>query len=55
MSSRLTITGLTGVPMVQPGDDLAQIALDAYAATGLTPFCRKSTAKLGQMGLAKFA
>jgi F420-0:gamma-glutamyl ligase len=37
MSSRLTITGLTGVPMVQPGDDLAQIALDAYAATGLAP------------------
>src|SRR5580700_11777124 len=37
MSSRLTITGLTGVPMVQPGGDLAQIALDAYAATGLAP------------------
>lgn len=37
MASRLTITGLTGVPMVQPEDDLARIALDAYAATGLAP------------------
>ena len=37
MASRLTITGLTGVPMVQPGDDLARIALDAYAATKLAP------------------
>ena len=37
MPTQLTITGLIGVPMVQPGDDLAQIALDAYAATGLAP------------------
>jgi coenzyme F420-0:L-glutamate ligase/coenzyme F420-1:gamma-L-glutamate ligase len=37
MSSQLTITGLTGVPLVAPGDDLAAIALAAYAATGLAP------------------
>jgi coenzyme F420-0:L-glutamate ligase/coenzyme F420-1:gamma-L-glutamate ligase len=37
MPSQLTITGLAGVPMVQAGDDLAAIALDAYAATGLAP------------------
>src|SRR6266571_3546750 len=37
MSSQLTITGLTGVPLVKPGDDLAAIALAAYAATGLAP------------------
>jgi coenzyme F420-0:L-glutamate ligase/coenzyme F420-1:gamma-L-glutamate ligase len=37
MASQVTITGLSGVPMVQPADDLAAIALDAYAATGLGP------------------
>jgi coenzyme F420-0:L-glutamate ligase/coenzyme F420-1:gamma-L-glutamate ligase len=37
MSSQLTITGLTGVPLVKPDDDLAAIALAAYAATGLAP------------------
>src|SRR5712691_9557768 len=37
MSAQLTITGLRSVPMVQAGDDLAVIALDAYAATGLAP------------------
>ncbi len=37
MSSQLTITGLTGVPLVKAGDDLAAIALAAYAATGLAP------------------
>src|SRR2546430_11929318 len=37
MPSQLTITGLTGVPMVQPGDDLAAIALAAFAASGLAP------------------
>ena len=37
MSAQLTITGLRGVPLVQPGDDLAAIALAAYAATGLAP------------------
>ena len=37
MSSRLTITGLNGVPLVQAGDDLAAIALAAYAASGLVP------------------
>ncbi|HEV8679169.1 MAG TPA: coenzyme F420-0:L-glutamate ligase [Stellaceae bacterium] len=37
MTGQLTITGLKGVPMVQPGDDLGAIALAAYAATGLVP------------------
>src|SRR5690242_19270490 len=37
MSSQITITGLKGVPMVQPGDDLARLTLDAYAANGLAP------------------
>src|SRR5712691_2609480 len=37
MPSQLTITGLAGVPLVKPGDDLAAIALAAYAATGLAP------------------
>jgi coenzyme F420-0:L-glutamate ligase / coenzyme F420-1:gamma-L-glutamate ligase len=37
MSNQLTITGLSGVPMVQPGDDLARLTLDAYAASGLVP------------------
>src|SRR5207248_6535333 len=31
------IIGLKRVPMVQAGDDLAQLTLDAYAATGLSP------------------
>jgi coenzyme F420-0:L-glutamate ligase/coenzyme F420-1:gamma-L-glutamate ligase len=35
MSNQLTITGLDGVPMVKPGDDLAAIALAAYAASEL--------------------
>ena len=37
MSAQLTIIGLRGVPMVQPGDDLAAITLAAYAATGVAP------------------
>jgi len=37
MSAQLIITGLSGVPLVKPGDDLAAIALAAYAATGLAP------------------
>jgi coenzyme F420-0:L-glutamate ligase/coenzyme F420-1:gamma-L-glutamate ligase len=37
MSAQLTITGLSGVPLVQVGDDLAAIALAAYAASGLAP------------------
>src|SRR6202140_4002280 len=37
MSAQLTITGLAGVPLVKPGDDLAAIALAAYAASGLAP------------------
>jgi coenzyme F420-0:L-glutamate ligase / coenzyme F420-1:gamma-L-glutamate ligase len=35
MPSHLTITALTGVPLVKAGDDLGAIALAAYAATGL--------------------
>jgi coenzyme F420-0:L-glutamate ligase / coenzyme F420-1:gamma-L-glutamate ligase len=37
MPSQLTITALTGVPLVKAGDDLAAIGLAAYAATGLAP------------------
>jgi len=37
MSTQLTITGLAGVPMVQPGDDLAALALAAYTVTSLAP------------------
>jgi coenzyme F420-0:L-glutamate ligase / coenzyme F420-1:gamma-L-glutamate ligase len=37
MSSQLTIAGLKGVPLVKAGDDLAALALAAYADTGLAP------------------
>jgi coenzyme F420-0:L-glutamate ligase / coenzyme F420-1:gamma-L-glutamate ligase len=37
MPSHLTITALTGVPLVKADDDLAAIALAAYSATGLAP------------------
>ena len=37
MTTQLTITGLRGVPLVQAGDDLAAIALAAYAETGIAP------------------
>jgi coenzyme F420-0:L-glutamate ligase/coenzyme F420-1:gamma-L-glutamate ligase len=37
MSSHLTLIGLAGVPMVQPGDDLAAITLAGFAATGIVP------------------
>src|SRR5690349_22689318 len=37
MAAQLTLTGLRGVPMVQPGDDLAALTLAAFAATGLAP------------------
>jgi coenzyme F420-0:L-glutamate ligase/coenzyme F420-1:gamma-L-glutamate ligase len=37
MTAKVSITGLAGVPMVQAGDDLAALTLDAYAATGLAP------------------
>src|SRR5436309_1792432 len=36
MPAQLTIIGLAGVPMVQPGDDVASLTLAAYAATKLT-------------------
>ncbi|MGE5270193.1 MAG: coenzyme F420-0:L-glutamate ligase [Thiohalocapsa sp.] len=37
MPTQLTITGLKDVPLVREGDDLAAIALAAYAAAGLEP------------------
>src|SRR4051794_6157981 len=37
MSTKVTITGLRGVPMVAAGDDLAALTLAAYAATAITP------------------
>ena len=37
MPAQLTITALSGVPLVKPGDDLAAIALAGYAASGLAP------------------
>ena len=36
MSAQLSIIGLAGVPIVQPGDDLAQITLAACEKTGIT-------------------
>jgi len=33
----LTLTPLTGIKLVEPGDDLAQIALEAFAANEVTP------------------
>ena len=37
MPAQLTIIGLAGVPMVQPGDDLAALTVAAFAATDLVP------------------
>jgi len=37
MPAQLTITGLAGIPLVQPGFDLAKLAIDGYAASGLVP------------------
>ena len=37
MSSQVTITGLSGIPLVQPGFDLAQLTADGFAATGIVP------------------
>jgi len=37
MPSPLTITALTGVPLVKAGDDLAAIGLAAYSATARRP------------------
>jgi coenzyme F420-0:L-glutamate ligase / coenzyme F420-1:gamma-L-glutamate ligase len=34
---RVTMTGLAGVPLVQPGDDLGAIAAAAFAANGVAP------------------
>jgi coenzyme F420-0:L-glutamate ligase/coenzyme F420-1:gamma-L-glutamate ligase len=37
MPSRVTMTGLSGIPMVQPGDDLSAITIAAFAANGFVP------------------
>jgi coenzyme F420-0:L-glutamate ligase/coenzyme F420-1:gamma-L-glutamate ligase len=36
-SSKVTITPLTGLPLVQPGDDLAGLLIDALEQIGLAP------------------
>jgi coenzyme F420-0:L-glutamate ligase/coenzyme F420-1:gamma-L-glutamate ligase len=36
-SARVTMTGLAGIPLVQPGDDLGAISVDALRANGLGP------------------
>ncbi|HKM70709.1 MAG TPA: coenzyme F420-0:L-glutamate ligase [Stellaceae bacterium] len=36
-SNRVTMTGLAGVPLVEPGDDLGAMTVVAFAANGLTP------------------
>ena len=35
--ARVTMTGLAGIPLVQPGDDLGAIAVAAFRANGLAP------------------
>lgn len=37
MNTSLTLTALPGVPLVEPGDDLLQIVLNAYANAKLAP------------------
>lgn len=37
MTDRVTITGLSSIPMVQEGDDLAAITIAGLAANGLAP------------------
>ena len=37
MATQLTLTALPGLPLVEPGDDLATIILQAYAREDLTP------------------
>lgn len=37
MTAQLTLTALPGIPLVEPGDDLPMIILEAYARAGLTP------------------
>lgn len=37
MATRLTITGIEGVPMVHPGDDLAALLIHAMETHGLKP------------------
>jgi len=37
MSAQLQLTALPGVPLVEPGDDLAKIVIEAYGRAGLAP------------------
>lgn len=37
MPSKVTITALTGIKLVEPGDNLGAIAIAAFAANGLVP------------------
>ena len=37
MASQLTVTALKGIPLVQPGFDLAQLAVAGFADTGILP------------------
>src|ERR1700757_4931499 len=37
MTSGVTLTALRGIKLVEPGDDLGALALDAFAGNGITP------------------
>ena len=37
MNREVTITALTGIKLVEPGDDLGAITVAAFAANGLAP------------------
>lgn len=37
MTAQLHLTALPGIPLVEPGDDLAQIVIEAYDRAGLAP------------------
>src|SRR6516162_11269385 len=36
-SVRVTMTGLAGIPLIQPGDDLGAVAIAAFADNGVVP------------------
>ena len=36
-SARVTLTGLAGIPLIKPGDDLGAMAVAAFAENGLVP------------------
>ena len=37
MTAQLNLTALPGIPLVEPGDDLAKIVIEAYDRAGLAP------------------